>query len=138
MLRASRARADRRFCMSDLSSDRVMSASPNAPKAAAPTAAAAPLQRVYQRWRSTILGTATMAVFLILWELAPRLGLVKPLFTSSPSRIVAAAQWLFANGLWYDIGVSFSEFALGFGLAIVVGIPLGRGAGLVSDPAGHV
>jgi len=66
-----------------------------------------------------------MLFFLLLWELAPRLGLVKPLFTSSPSRILVAAQWLFANGLWYDIWVSFSEFALGFGLAIAVGIPFG-------------
>lgn len=87
-----------------------------------PTGALAVWRRVYWRHRSTILGGATMALFLVLWELAPALGLVKPLFTSSPSRIVAAAQWLFANGFWYDIWVSFSEFALGFGLAVAVGV----------------
>ena len=47
----------------------------------------------------------------------------------SPSRIVVAAQWLFANGFWYDIWVSFSEFALGFGLAIALGIPIGVALG---------
>lgn len=79
----------------------------------------------YVKWRNALLGGGTIAVFLLLWEAAPRLGLVKPLFTSSPSRIVAAGQWLFANGLWYDIGVSLSEFSWGFGLAILFGIPAG-------------
>ncbi len=87
------------------------------------------LARFYQRRHSTLLGVLTMTAFLILWELAPRLGLVRPIFTSSPSRIVAAAQWLFAHGLWYDVWVSFSEFALGFGLAIVLGAPIGVALG---------
>lgn len=87
------------------------------------------IRRFYGRRRNPILGALTMMTFLVLWELAPRLGLVKPLFTSSPSRIVAAAQWLFAHGFAYDIWVSFSEFALGFGLAIAIGIPLGVALG---------
>jgi NitT/TauT family transport system permease protein len=91
----------------------------------APPGALIAWRRLYQRHRSVILGSVTMAFFLVIWELAPALGLVKPIFTSSPSRIVVAAQWLFANGFWYDIWVSFSEFALGFGLAIALGIPVG-------------
>jgi NitT/TauT family transport system permease protein len=76
-----------------------------------------------------LLGSGAMLLFLALWELIPWLGLVKPLFTSSPSRIFVAAQWLFANGLWYDIWVSTRAFMLGFGLAIVAGIPIGVGLG---------
>lgn len=82
-----------------------------------------------QRHESLILGVLAVSLFLIIWELAPRLGLVKPIFTSSPSRILIAGRWLFANGLWYDIWVSLTEFWLGFGLAVLIGIPLGIGLG---------
>ena len=98
-----------------------------APEIAAATAV--PLAKFHLRWRNALLGIGTMAFFLLLWELAPALELVNPLFSSSPSRIFVAAQWLFANGLWYDIGVSTSEFALGFGLAVVIGIPVGVALG---------
>ncbi len=86
------------------------------------------------RRRRTLLSLASVAIFLALWELLPALGLVKPLFTSSPSRIWTAAQWLFANGFWYDIWVSFSEFALGFGLAVVIGIVFGVVLGWFPTP----
>lgn len=83
----------------------------------------------FQRHQDTFLGILAMALFFIAWELLPHLGLIKPAFTSSPSRIAAAAQWLFANGLWYDIWISLQEFVLGFGLAIAIGIPLGLALG---------
>lgn len=83
------------------------------------------LVRLYRRHEAMILRVATIALFLAAWELAPRWGLVKPLFTSSPSRIFTAGQWLFANGLWYDIAISLQEFTIGFGLAIVIGIGSG-------------
>ena len=79
------------------------------------------LKRNEERW----LALAGLLVFLLIWELAPALGIIKPIFTSSPSRIVQAADWLFKHGLWYDIWVSLVEFCLGFGLAIMVAIPLG-------------
>lgn len=94
-----------------------------------PAAGLSPLAKFHLRRRSAILGIGTMAIFLLLWELAPALGLVNPLFSSSPSRIFVAAQWLFANGLWYDIWVSGSEFVLGFGLAVIIGIPVGVALG---------
>lgn len=101
-----------------------------------PATVSAPVGRLaspvsFWRRRNVLLGLGTMVVFLLLWELAPALGLVNPLFSSSPSRIISAAQWLFANGLWNDIWVSASEFALGFGLAVVIGIPVGVALGWV-------
>ncbi len=66
-----------------------------------------------------------ITVFLTLWEAAPALGWVKPIFTSSPSRILQAALWLFEHGLWNDIVVSLTEFGLGFGLALLFAIPFG-------------
>jgi NitT/TauT family transport system permease protein len=60
-----------------------------------------------------------------LWELLPALGMIDPFYTSSPTRIIQAGEWLFANGLWYDIWVSLAEFMVGMLLAIVLGVALG-------------
>lgn len=83
------------------------------------------LHNFYQRYEGLLLGWGTLIFVLGLWELAPALGWVKPLFTSSPSRIFVAAQWLFAHGFWHDIRVSALAFGYGFGLSLVVGVPLG-------------
>jgi len=73
------------------------------------------LRNFYQRYEKTILGWTMLLVFLALWELVPALGWVKPLFTSLPSRIFRAAQWLFAHGFWNDIRVSSIEFVMDLG-----------------------
>ncbi len=91
-----------------------------------------PLARGYGRFHQhemRILSWGALLIFLIVWELIPALGLVKPLFTSSPSRIVTAAIWLFDHGLWNDIRVSATEFGLGFGLAVLIGVPFGIALG---------
>jgi NitT/TauT family transport system permease protein len=79
----------------------------------------------YRRYEFTILAFSAVLFFLILWELLPDLGWVNPFFSSSPSRILSASQWLFAHGLWNDILVSLGEFAGGMGLAILFSIPIG-------------
>jgi NitT/TauT family transport system permease protein len=81
--------------------------------------------RIYQRYENVILALGAMLAFLILWEILPAIGLANPFFTSSPSRILAAAGWLFAHGFWNDILVSLKEFVAGMGLAILFSIPLG-------------
>jgi ABC-type nitrate/sulfonate/bicarbonate transport system permease component len=78
-----------------------------------------------QKNERPILAGGTALAFLVLWEALPAFGLVNPFFTSSPTRILAAAQWLFAHGLWNDIRVSLTEFALGMGLAILLSLPIG-------------
>lgn len=72
-----------------------------------------------------VIGIVSVLTFLLLWELVYQLALIRPIFTSAPSRIIIAAQWLFANGLWYDIWISTLEFTLGFGSAMLVGIVSG-------------
>jgi NitT/TauT family transport system permease protein len=80
---------------------------------------------LYRKYEHSILGAVGVTIFLVLWELLPALGLVRPLFTSSPSRIFVAAKWLIANGLWSDIMISGTEFGIGFFLAVLVGVPSG-------------
>ena len=85
----------------------------------------APPDPFYRRHEHFILAAAGLVTFASVWELLPALGLVHPLFTSSPSRIFMAAKWLFAHGLWADIAISGTEFGIGFLLAVLVGVPLG-------------
>jgi len=75
--------------------------------------------------RKLLLSSMTLAIFLVLWEILPAAGWLDPFFTSSPSRILQAADWLFAHGLWNDIWVSLSEFALGMLLGTTLGILVG-------------
>jgi ABC-type nitrate/sulfonate/bicarbonate transport system permease component len=80
----------------------------------------------WQRNENWMLGTLSMLAFIALWEIVVRAGLVNPLFTSSPSRIVAAAIEMFADDSFYGhLEVSAEEFFSGFALAIVIGVPLG-------------
>jgi NitT/TauT family transport system permease protein len=73
-----------------------------------------------------ILGLAAVIGFLIFWEVSVAIGWANPLFTSSPSRIFAAGYEMFHDGSIYpDLAVSGEEFLLGYGLAVVVGVPLG-------------
>jgi NitT/TauT family transport system permease protein len=74
-----------------------------------------------------------MLAFLALWEIVVRAGAVNPLFTSSPSRIAAEAVEMFADPSFYGhLEVSAEEFFSGFGLAIVIGVPLGIAMGWYS------
>ncbi|HXI32181.1 MAG TPA: ABC transporter permease [Vicinamibacterales bacterium] len=76
--------------------------------------------------RRLVVSTISVAVVLAAWELAPRLGLVDPFFTSRPSLVLAAAVDVVRSGaLLRDAIASLSEFAIGFVLALAVGVPLG-------------
>jgi ABC-type nitrate/sulfonate/bicarbonate transport system permease component len=96
------------------------------PIEAAATRRPPPQRSFWQRHEHALIGTLAVAVFLAVWEAAVRLGWISPLFTSSPSRILSAAVQMFADGsILYDLQVSGFEFAVGYGLAVLVGIPLG-------------
>src|SRR5262249_10350208 len=74
----------------------------------------------YERHEHSILAGSGLIAFLALWELLPAVGVVRPIFTSSPTRIAAAAWWLAGNGLWNDVIVSATEFGMGFALAVLI------------------
>jgi ABC-type nitrate/sulfonate/bicarbonate transport system permease component len=68
---------------------------------------------------------------LIVWEIVVDLKLEKASLLSSPTRIVTAAIQDFGSGaIWPHIGTSFLEWAVGFALAIGVGIPFGLAVGM--------
>lgn len=76
------------------------------------------------------VSSLSVSAFLLAWEVAPRLGLVDPLFTSQPSRIAAAGLEIArSGGLASHLGASGYELVSGVVLAIVLGVPLGLSLG---------
>ena len=77
------------------------------------------------------MGTIAVVLFLIVWELVGNVyQLINPMFMSAPSLIAKAGVELFRSGeIWNDLYVSGVEFAWGFALSVVVGIPFGIGIG---------
>jgi len=81
-----------------------------------------------ERWfeRRAFVSSAAVVLVVAAWELAPRVHLVDPFFTSQPTRVAAAAvDVVRSGGLLHDAAVSLQEFGGGFALAVAVGVPLG-------------
>ncbi len=89
----------------------------------------APAAGAWRRFEPTILGTASIVALLLVWELTPHLVTIsagRKMFFATPSEIAGTLWSMVATGtIWRPLGVSASGFALGLGLAIVLGLPLG-------------
>src|SRR5579862_6442635 len=73
-----------------------------------------------------LISTLTVLAFLTIWEIAPRVGFSDATYTSQPSHVIAAGlEIMRTGGFVRDVYVSLSEFAVGFVLAIGIGVPLG-------------
>lgn len=92
-------------------------------------AAGPPPVRLWRRSEPAMLGIATFVVLLALWEVIPHLVRLKAgtkLFFVPPSEIAITLWQLFATGeIWAPLGVSAAGFAIGLGIAIAIGLPLG-------------
>ena len=72
---------------------------------------------------ATLIGAATVAVFLVAWELTSRAAFVNPIFLSSPSRIASTAAAMAASGeLVRHLRVSSLELSLGYLLAAALAL----------------
>lgn len=81
-------------------------------------------------YRPLALGTLSFAVLIGLWQLLSATGAVDPFLISSPSQVVGALVDQAGSGvLARNVGVSMQELAIGFGLSVVVGIPVGVAMG---------
>jgi ABC-type nitrate/sulfonate/bicarbonate transport system permease component len=87
--------------------------------------------KFYLNQEKKILGTSAVIIFLTVWELVGNtLGLINPMFMSAPSLVGKAAVQLFASGeIWNDLRVSGIEFAWGYVLSAIVGVPFGIACG---------
>ncbi|WP_017542663.1 ABC transporter permease [Nocardiopsis prasina] len=70
--------------------------------------------------------SAAIVAFLLLWEAAPRVGLVDRVFLPPLSEVLVATADLASSGqLWAHVSASLSRALAGFVLAVVVAVPLG-------------
>ena len=82
---------------------------------------AAPAKRGVPRWTVTV---ASLVVLLLVWEILGRH--INPIFGAPPSAIFVAFIELIRNGkLAAALLQSLQPFVVGYGIAIIVGVPLG-------------
>ncbi|WP_327264906.1 ABC transporter permease [Streptomyces sp. NBC_01232] len=83
--------------------------------------------RTLGRWlRAAALRSAALVALLALWETAPRLGLVDATFLPPVSEVATAWWDLLGNGqLGQHTRASLARSFGGFGIAVVVAVPLG-------------
>jgi NitT/TauT family transport system permease protein len=88
------------------------------------------LRKLTTRFWSAFRRSIAIIAFLVLWELAPRLGLAEPAFLPPLSEVLRTGLELVKNGqLINHIQASVSRSLLGFGLAIIYAVPLGLAIG---------
>ncbi len=76
-------------------------------------------------------GAIGFVAIALLWEGAANAGLFRRSLLSAPSLIWNAAFVDVSSGaIWPHLWTSFIEFAIGFGAAFVIGVPLGLAIGM--------
>lgn len=79
-----------------------------------------------KKWQRTWIGGLAVLAFLLLWEIAMPLGLVRVADISRPTLTARALVELAGSGeVFQHLFVSLKEFIIGFALALLVGVPLG-------------
>jgi ABC-type nitrate/sulfonate/bicarbonate transport system permease component len=93
--------------------------------------AAEGLAGVYRQHEKAILGSITVLVFMVLWEIGvASMDPAKAPFFSSPSRMWTALLGLARSGeLLLNLEVSGKEFILGYCLSAAIGVPVGIALG---------
>lgn len=109
--------------MSDLLTEKTQ-ARPNPRQEEAAKAKGASLRRT--RTIASARGAAGLVVLALVWELAPRVGLVDA-YSIPPLHVVLQEWWsmILDGELWRHVSASLKRSVLGFALAIVLAIPLG-------------
>lgn len=82
------------------------------------------------RREPVLIGVAAVVVFLAVWQGVASARLVSELFLPGPYDIaLAEADYVRSEGFLLDLATSGQELLLGFGLAVVIGLPVGLAMG---------
>ena len=91
------------------------------------------------RIASALRASVAIVAFLLLWELAPRLGWVDPVFLPPFSTVAQTFVHLVADGtLLTQAATSLVRAGTGFALALVVAVPLGLVIGYYARAAQYL
>jgi len=98
-------------------------------------------QSVFKKYDGLILGSISVLVVLVVWEIIWKMKWISPLFFSGPSAVAQRFRELRIQGtLLSDLAFSGKNFAIGFLLASFAGIVLGivfgsyRSVRLITNP----
>ncbi|MCM3726504.1 ABC transporter permease [Neobacillus cucumis] len=87
------------------------------------------------------IGAISFVTVLILWEVIYRLGIINPIFLSSPIQILKVGYQLIVNGILLEnLVFTLRNFIVGFVLAATIGVSIGlvtgwyKTAGKAFDP----
>lgn len=84
------------------------------------------MQESLEKLSSRLIDISGIVIFFILWEIAPKLGVVNPQFIPPPSQIFVALSKLAVDGsLFLHTAASLQRMLLGLALAVTVAVPLG-------------
>ncbi len=86
-------------------------------------------------WRSAVIGAIGLIVFLVLWELLVRAGVIDSFFLPMPSAVAVRALQMTTGEdavLISDIKISATRVLMGFGLSVIIGVPCGLILGMNS------
>ncbi len=76
--------------------------------------------------RYVLLSGLSLAAAFGLWAFLSYLGLIGPIFLPTPTAVVTAIRTLWTDfGLFTDIWISILRVLVGFGLAVIIAVPLG-------------
>src|SRR5437867_5045319 len=77
-----------------------------------------------------LIGITSFPDIRLVWGAAVRFGWVDPFLVSQPSAMALSVSRAARSGeLWHNVTVSLREFAIGYGLSVVIGILAGALAG---------
>ncbi|MDR1546873.1 MAG: ABC transporter permease [Deltaproteobacteria bacterium] len=85
--------------------------------------------------RGALISVSSVALFVALWHLGGRFGLISALIMPPPEEIWSTTLDLLEKGyhqtpLWRHVGVSLARALSAFALAVAAGLPLGLAMGL--------
>ena len=85
-------------------------------------------------WARRVLGLVGVAVIVLAWGLAtrgatPEARLISPVLLPSPGEVVRSFPTLLERDLLASVAATLQRVFMGFGLALLVGVPLGLLAG---------
>jgi NitT/TauT family transport system permease protein len=90
---------------------------------------AAPARSLWRQIEPAALGTGSIVLLLVAWEVLPHLvtlGAGTMMYFTTPTRVGATLWNMIVSGaLWAPLGVSAAGFGIGLLFAIVAGLPLG-------------
>lgn len=91
--------------------------------------AVTPRQSLWRRIEPAMLGSGSIVALLLVWQVVPYFVPLKAgtkLFFTVPSAVAVTLWRMIVTGtLWAPLGVSATAFAIGLGIAVLVGLPLG-------------